>query len=104
MRSAASGQNGAALSGRRWVASAAFSLACLLPLQAAAVGIFGPRTPEAFGHLGFTNIWGWADPERRIAVALLTSGKPLLSLHALWLLQLLWEVNSAFPRGPATSQ
>jgi CubicO group peptidase (beta-lactamase class C family) len=62
------------------------------------VGIFGPRTPRAFGHLGYSNIWGWADPERRIAVALLTSGKPVLSLHAIRLLQLLWVLNGAFPR------
>jgi CubicO group peptidase (beta-lactamase class C family) len=62
------------------------------------VGIFGQRTPRAFGHLGYTNIWGWADPERRIAVALLTSGKPVLSLHAVRVLQLLWVLNGAFPR------
>ena len=67
------------------------------------VGIFGPRTPQAFGHLGFTNIWGWADPERRIAVALLTSGKPVLSVHALRLLQLLWTLNGAFPRAGSAS-
>ncbi|MEN8184076.1 MAG: serine hydrolase domain-containing protein [Myxococcota bacterium] len=62
------------------------------------VGIFGPRTPRAFGHLGFTNIWGWGDPDRRIAVALLTSGKPVISAHALRLIQLLWAINGAFPR------
>ena len=26
------------------------------------VGIFGQNTPRAFGHLGFTNIFAWADP------------------------------------------
>jgi CubicO group peptidase (beta-lactamase class C family) len=39
---------------------------------------YGPDTPYAFGHLGFTNIVGWADPERQVAAALLTSGKPLV--------------------------
>jgi len=62
------------------------------------VGIFGPRTPRAFGHLGFTNIWGWADPERQISVAILSSGKPILSLHAIRLVQLLIAINRGFPR------
>jgi len=40
----------------------------------------------AFGHLGFTNMLGWADPERAISGALLTSGKPILyaELTDLW--------------------
>jgi CubicO group peptidase (beta-lactamase class C family) len=39
---------------------------------------YGPDTLHAFGHVGFINIMGWADPVRRISVALMTSGKPLL--------------------------
>jgi CubicO group peptidase (beta-lactamase class C family) len=62
------------------------------------IGLFGPRTPHAFGHIGFTNIWSWADPERALAVALLTSGKPVLSVHGIRLLQLMFEINRAFPR------
>jgi len=62
------------------------------------IGLFGPRTAHAFGHIGFTNIWSWADPERGLAVALLTSGKPILSLHAIRLVQLIIEINRAFPR------
>jgi CubicO group peptidase (beta-lactamase class C family) len=62
------------------------------------IGVFGPHTPHAFGHLGFTNIWAWADPQRAISVALLTSGKPVLSTHAVRLVQLLVEINRAFPR------
>lgn len=42
------------------------------------LSLYGPDTRLAFGHLGFTNIVGWADPERQIAGAILTSGKPLL--------------------------
>lgn len=37
--------------------------------------LFGTRSPKAFGHLGFTNTLGWADPDRDIAVALITTGK-----------------------------
>jgi len=62
------------------------------------IGLFGPKTGHAFGHIGFTNIWSWADPERALAVALLTSGKPVLSLHMIRLVQLIVEINRAFPR------
>lgn len=50
--------------------------------------LFGPDTDKAFGHLGFTNILGWADPERRLAVGLITRGKPVLhhGLPQLWAL------------------
>jgi len=40
--------------------------------------LYGPDTQYAFGHLGFTNIVSWADPERQVAAAILTSGKPLV--------------------------
>ena len=62
------------------------------------IGLFGPRTEDAFGHLGFTNIFTWADPERELAVALLTTGKPFISLHATRLLQFLLTVNRTFPK------
>jgi CubicO group peptidase (beta-lactamase class C family) len=57
-------------------------------LGAKAVSLFGPDTDEAFGHLGFTNVLGWADPERALSVGLMTSGKPMLhpALGDLWLL------------------
>jgi CubicO group peptidase (beta-lactamase class C family) len=42
------------------------------------LSFFGPDTQRAFGHLGFTNIVSWADPERQVTVALMTSGKPLV--------------------------
>jgi len=62
------------------------------------IGLFGPKSGHAFGHIGFTNIWSWADPERGLAVALLTSGKPVLSLQVIRLFQLIFEINRAFPR------
>lgn len=40
--------------------------------------LYGPDTQYAYGHLGFTNIVAWADPERQVSVALMTSGKPLV--------------------------
>ena len=62
------------------------------------VGIFGRETSKAFGHVGLSNVFPWADPEREISVALLTTGKPILSLHAVRLLQLLGAIGRAFPR------
>jgi CubicO group peptidase (beta-lactamase class C family) len=47
-------------------------------LGAKRLSLYGPDTEMAFGHLGFTNMLGWADPERALAGALLTSGKPVL--------------------------
>ena len=48
--------------------------------------LYGPDTQYAFGHIGFTNVLTWADPERQVAAALLTSGKPLVypELYYLW--------------------
>ena len=61
------------------------------------LSLYGWNHPQAFGHLGFTNVLSWADPERSLAVALLTTGKPVLSLHGLRLAQLLAEIHRAFP-------
>ncbi len=55
-------------------------------LGADAISLFGPDTDRAFGHLGFTNVLGWADPDRDLSVGLITSGKPILhpGLPLLW--------------------
>ena len=45
------------------------------------VGIFGRNCQYAYGHLGFSNIFCWADPERDIAVAIMNTGKPALGPH-----------------------
>jgi CubicO group peptidase (beta-lactamase class C family) len=57
-----------------------------LMLGARLLSIFGPNTEQAFGHLGFTNIIGWADPQRALSATLITSGKPVLypELPDLW--------------------
>jgi len=64
------------------------------------VGPFGADNPYAFGHIGLSNIFGWADPERELAVALITTGKPIVSLHTLRLFQFLRAVGAAFPKIP----
>jgi CubicO group peptidase (beta-lactamase class C family) len=62
------------------------------------VSVFGPGTPRAFGHLGFINCFGWADPDRDLSVALLTTGKPFLGAHIGPLLRLIGAISSGFPR------
>jgi CubicO group peptidase (beta-lactamase class C family) len=49
-----------------------------LMLGARVLSLYGRDTQHAFGHLGFTNILSWADPERALACAVLTNGKPIL--------------------------
>jgi CubicO group peptidase (beta-lactamase class C family) len=62
------------------------------------ISLFGVGARHAFGHLGFTNILGWGDPDRRIGVALLNSGKPLVSLGALPLANLVFQISRTFPK------
>lgn len=62
------------------------------------VGLFGPNTPNAYGHLGLTNNFVWADPDRGISVALLTSGNPILGPHLPRLGWLLAQISRQCPR------
>ena len=72
-------------------------LTLLLPIAYSAGFMLGSRDPsldgwnhpQAFGHLGLTNVFTWADPERDLVVAILTTGKPVISLHALRMVQFL---------------
>ena len=49
-----------------------------LMLGAQLLSLYGRDTQHAFGHLGFTNMLAWADPERALACAVMTNGKPVL--------------------------
>ncbi|REH36823.1 CubicO group peptidase (beta-lactamase class C family) [Paraperlucidibaca baekdonensis] len=62
------------------------------------VGLYGPMTGRAFGHLGFSNIFCWADPERDISVSLLTSGKPVMGPHLPALAKLLASISFNAPK------
>ncbi|MBU6950226.1 serine hydrolase [Hahella sp. HN01] len=57
------------------------------------VGLWGPRTERAFGHIGLINKFCWADPDREISVALLTSGLALLAHHLPRLAALIRQIN-----------
>jgi CubicO group peptidase (beta-lactamase class C family) len=62
------------------------------------VGPFGRDNPYAFGHIGFSNVFCWADPERELSVALLTTGKPVVALHVIPLFDLIGEIGKVFPK------
>jgi CubicO group peptidase (beta-lactamase class C family) len=59
---------------------------------------YGWDRPRAFGHVGMSNLFTWADPERELVVAILTTGKPVLGPHLAPLVKLLTGINEAFPR------
>lgn len=63
--------------------------------------MYGPDTEHAYGHLGFTNIISWADPERQIAASIMTSGKPILypALYYAW--EILRQIGVACGRETA---
>jgi len=63
-------------------------------LGANPAGLYGPDTAAAFGHLGFMNVLGWADPTRHLSAALLTTGKAILGTHLVALSRLLATISS----------
>jgi CubicO group peptidase (beta-lactamase class C family) len=73
-------------------------------LGASPWGLFGPGTSKAYGHLGFANTLLWADPERAIAAALLTTGKVVLGTHMPALLALLAGISKHCAPLPAQEQ
>jgi CubicO group peptidase (beta-lactamase class C family) len=60
--------------------------------------LYGPGTPQAFGHQGFTFITSYADPERDIAVCLMTSGKPFLTWKAVYWWNVVRAIAQHCPR------
>ena len=67
-------------------------------LGGAPASLFGPDNPQAFGHLGLSNVISWADPERDLSVALLNSGKPIVSTHVLRLVELILAISRGLPK------
>jgi CubicO group peptidase (beta-lactamase class C family) len=61
-------------------------------------GIWGPNSAQAFGHLGLINKFAWADPERDMSAAILTTGLPLLTPHVVPLVGLLRTIGNVLPR------
>ncbi len=59
---------------------------------------FGLGTPRAFGHLGFSNVLVWADPERDLSVAFLNCGKPFITLRLVRWLAVMQAISKHIPR------
>ena len=58
---------------------------------------YGWNRPQAFGHVGMSNLFTWADRERDLVVAILTTGKPVIGPHLVPLVKLLTGINQVFP-------
>ena len=73
----------------REVGTRSFDRTLLLPMRYSAglmlgdepFGLWGPHSGEAFGHVGLINKFAWADPQRQLSVAILTSGMLLVAHH-----------------------
>ena len=75
-----------------------------LMLGAKVVSLYGRDTDEAFGHLGLINIMGWADPERGLSGALITSGKAIVYPGVQRFYGLMQRIASVTPKAPADSR
>jgi CubicO group peptidase (beta-lactamase class C family) len=73
-----------------------------LMLGAQFLSLYGRDTQHAFGHLGFTNMLAWADPERALSVAVMSSGKPTLypELHRFY--RLMQRITAEAPKVPGS--
>lgn len=69
-----------------------------LMLGARVLSLYGRDTQHAFGHLGFTNMLGWADPQRALSAAVLTNGKPILYPELPRFLMLSQRITSESPK------
>jgi CubicO group peptidase (beta-lactamase class C family) len=67
-------------------------------LGARLASVYGLGTQQVFGHMGFTNIFVYADPSRDLAVALMTSGKPAFSIGLARTLMLMQTIARRVPR------
>lgn len=90
------------LRGIREVGGARLDQSLKLPMRYSAgmmlggnpAGLYGRKTHHAYGHLGFSNILCWADPQRDMSAAILTTGKPVIGSHLPPLLKLIDRVSS----------
>jgi len=67
-------------------------------LGSESISLFGWNHPRAFGHVGMSNLFTWADPERELVVAFLTTGKPVLGTHMVSLVRLFTGIHETFAR------
>ena len=73
-----------------------------LMLGAQVLSLYGRDTQHAFGHLGFTNMLAWADPQRALSVAVMTNGKPVLYPELVRFYLLMQRITSESPKVPGS--
>ena len=73
-----------------------------LMLGAQVLSMYGRDTQHAFGHLGFTNMLAWADPERALSVAVMSNGKPTLYPELPRFYLLMQRIPSEAPKVPGS--
>jgi CubicO group peptidase (beta-lactamase class C family) len=87
------------------VGQRAFDRILLLPMRYSAgmmlgdepFGLWGPRSRQAFGHVGLINKLAWADPQRALSAAILTSGMLLVAHHLVPLANLVRSIGNLVP-------
>jgi CubicO group peptidase (beta-lactamase class C family) len=73
-----------------------------LMLGAQLLSLYGRDTQHAFGHLGFTNMLAWADPERGLSCAVMTNGKPVLFPELPRVYGLMQTITAEAPKVPGS--
>lgn len=59
------------------------------------LSLFGTDSENAYGHLGYTNVVGYSDPSRGLAVGFVTSGKPVVYPEAFGWLGVMGRIGMA---------
>ncbi|MGZ5971416.1 MAG: serine hydrolase domain-containing protein [Polyangiales bacterium] len=60
--------------------------------------LFGWNAPNAFGHVGFSTVLAWADPDRALSACMMASGKPLVTPGQLRWMQSIYTIARTVPR------
>lgn len=90
----------------------AFDRTLMLPMRYSAglmlgdepFGLWGPHSRQSFGHVGLINKLAWADPQRELSAAILTSGILLVAHHLAPVARLVRSIGSLAPRTAAARQ
>jgi CubicO group peptidase (beta-lactamase class C family) len=61
-------------------------------------GLYGWNAHRAFGHVGFTTVLAWADPDRALSACLMTSGKPFVTPEQIRWMQAIYTIAARTPR------
>lgn len=62
------------------------------------LSMYGNDTAQAFGHIGFINVVGYADPARDISVGIMNNGKPGMTTKIIKFMSLLNTISATIPK------